>query len=133
MIDWRIVAGKIRTVVGDLATQAEKLQSLLSWRDPMATTRSVRDFLSDCCYCSVCYTIPSFGPSLLSGFYILRHPRFRGNIPCSVPLNFFRRFPATTDNMALSALALNSPFSRPIYSVEKMEKQTALKCRVCEL
>ncbi|MCI41897.1 calcium-dependent lipid-binding (CaLB domain) plant phosphoribosyltransferase family protein, partial [Trifolium medium] len=33
----RSIAGRIQTVVGDLATQGERLQSLLSWRDPRAT------------------------------------------------------------------------------------------------
>lgn len=33
----RSVAGRIQTVVGDLANQGERLQSLLSWRDPRAT------------------------------------------------------------------------------------------------
>uniref|UniRef100_A0A6N2K6D3 C2 domain-containing protein n=1 Tax=Salix viminalis TaxID=40686 RepID=A0A6N2K6D3_SALVM len=36
----RSIAGKIQTVVGDLATQGERLQSLLSWRDPRATACS---------------------------------------------------------------------------------------------
>ncbi|GFY98296.1 calcium-dependent lipid-binding (CaLB domain) plant phosphoribosyltransferase family protein [Actinidia rufa] len=31
-------SGRIQTVVGDLATQGERVQSLLSWRDPRATT-----------------------------------------------------------------------------------------------
>ncbi|KAI3500545.1 hypothetical protein L1887_36368 [Cichorium endivia] len=34
----RSIAGRIQTVVGDLATQGEQLQSLLSWRDPRATS-----------------------------------------------------------------------------------------------
>uniref|UniRef100_A0A0D9XXJ0 C2 domain-containing protein n=1 Tax=Leersia perrieri TaxID=77586 RepID=A0A0D9XXJ0_9ORYZ len=33
----RTVAGRIQTVVGDFATQGERLQSLLNWRDPRAT------------------------------------------------------------------------------------------------
>ncbi|GFY92533.1 C2 calcium/lipid-binding plant phosphoribosyltransferase family protein [Actinidia rufa] len=34
----RSVAGRIQTVVGDVATQGERFQALLSWRDPRATT-----------------------------------------------------------------------------------------------
>ncbi|KAL3571983.1 hypothetical protein D5086_025887 [Populus alba] len=34
----RSVAGRIQTVVGDVATQGERVQALLSWRDPRATT-----------------------------------------------------------------------------------------------
>ena len=33
----RIIAARMQTVLGDLATQGERLQSLLSWRDPGAT------------------------------------------------------------------------------------------------
>ncbi|KAM3341070.1 hypothetical protein P3S68_028705 [Capsicum galapagoense] len=33
----RSVAGRIQTVVGDMATQGERFQALLSWRDPRAT------------------------------------------------------------------------------------------------
>ncbi|XP_024031126.1 FT-interacting protein 1 isoform X2 [Morus notabilis] len=33
----RSVAGRIQTVVGDIATQGERFQALLSWRDPRAT------------------------------------------------------------------------------------------------
>ncbi|KAE9455939.1 hypothetical protein C3L33_12161, partial [Rhododendron williamsianum] len=34
----RSVAGRIQTMVGDMATQGERFQSLLSWRDPRATS-----------------------------------------------------------------------------------------------
>ncbi|CDP03817.1 unnamed protein product [Coffea canephora] len=33
----RSVAGRIQSVVGDMATQGERFQALLSWRDPRAT------------------------------------------------------------------------------------------------
>jgi len=91
----RSIAGRIQTVVGDLATQGERLQSLLSWRDPRATAL----FVLFCLIAAiVLYVTPFQVVALLSGIYVLRHPRFRHKLP-SVPLNFFRRLPARTDCM----------------------------------
>ncbi|KAJ6747396.1 C2 CALCIUM/LIPID-BINDING PLANT PHOSPHORIBOSYLTRANSFERASE FAMILY PROTEIN [Salix koriyanagi] len=91
----RSIAGKIQTVVGDLATQGERLQSLLSWRDPRATAL----FVLFCLIAAVVLYITPFQlVALLTGIYVLRHPRFRYKLP-SVPLNFFRRLPARTDSM----------------------------------
>ncbi|XP_073003755.1 FT-interacting protein 7-like [Typha latifolia] len=91
----RSVAGKIQTVVGDIATQGERLQSLLSWRDPRATAL----FVTFCLIAAiVLYITPFSVVCLLTGLYVLRHPRFRHKLP-SVPLNFFRRLPARTDSM----------------------------------
>ncbi|KAJ8638082.1 hypothetical protein MRB53_012349 [Persea americana] len=91
----RSVAGRIQTVVGDLATQGERLQNLLSWRDPRATAL----FVTFCLIAAiVLYVTPFQVLALVTGFYVLRHPRFRQKLP-SVPLNFFRRLPARTDSM----------------------------------
>ncbi|CAN1307195.1 FT-interacting protein 3 [Linum perenne] len=91
----RSIAGRIQTVVGDLATQGERLQSLLSWRDPRATAL----FVIFCLIAAVVlYVTPFQVVALLTGLYVLRHPRFRHKLP-SVPLNFFRRLPARTDCM----------------------------------
>ncbi|MCL7035893.1 hypothetical protein MKW94_013478 [Papaver nudicaule] len=91
----RSVAGRIQTVVGDLATQGERFQSLLSWRDPRASSL----FITFCLIAAiVLYVTPFRVVALLTGFYVLRHPRFRHKLP-SVPLNFFRRLPARTDSM----------------------------------
>ncbi|XP_039142140.1 FT-interacting protein 7-like [Dioscorea cayenensis subsp. rotundata] len=91
----RSVAGRIQTVVGDLATQGERLQNLLSWRDPRATAL----FVTFCFITAiVLYVTPFRVVALLVGLYVLRHPRFRHKLP-SVPLNFFRRLPARTDSM----------------------------------
>ncbi|XP_077210398.1 FT-interacting protein 7 [Tasmannia lanceolata] len=91
----RNVAGRIQTVVGDLATQGERVQSLLSWRDPRATAL----FVTFCLIAAiVLYITPFQVVALLKGFYVLRHPRFRSKLP-SVPLNFFRRLPARTDSL----------------------------------
>ncbi|XP_018859077.1 FT-interacting protein 3-like [Juglans regia] len=91
----RSIAGRIQTKVGDLAVQAERLQTLLSWRDPRATALFV-------IFCPVgaivLFVIPFQVVALLAGFFKLRHPRFRQKLP-SVLVNFFRRLPAQTDCM----------------------------------
>ncbi|OMO78741.1 C2 calcium-dependent membrane targeting [Corchorus capsularis] len=91
----RSVAGRIQTVVGDIATQGERLQALLSWRDPRATTI----YLIFCLVAAiVLYVTPFQVLALIAGFYAMRHPRFRHKTP-ALPINFFRRLPARTDSM----------------------------------
>ncbi|XP_059665190.1 FT-interacting protein 3-like [Cornus florida] len=91
----RSIAGRIQTVVGDLAMQGERLQSLISWRDPRASAL----FATLCLAAAVVlYVTPFQVVAFLAGFYVLRHPRFRQKLP-SLPLNFFRRLPARTDCM----------------------------------
>ncbi|WMV52657.1 hypothetical protein MTR67_046042 [Solanum verrucosum] len=91
----RSIAGRIQTVVGDLATQGERLQSLLSWRDPRATAL----FVIFCLIAAIAlYVTPFQVVALVTGFYVLRHPRFHHKLP-STPVNFFRRLPARTDCM----------------------------------
>ncbi|KAH1164289.1 hypothetical protein GYH30_002367 [Glycine max] len=91
----RSVAGRIQTVVGDLASQGERIQALLSWRDPRATSI----FITLCLLSAlVLYVTPFQAVAGLAGFYIMRHPRFRHRLPCT-PVNFFRRLPARTDCM----------------------------------
>ncbi|KAJ0111376.1 hypothetical protein Patl1_00420 [Pistacia atlantica] len=91
----RSVAGKIQTVVGDVATQGERFQALLSWRDPRATTI----FLLFCLLVAiVLYVTPFQVFALLAGFYVMRHPRIRHKTPAA-PINFFRRLPSRTDSM----------------------------------
>ncbi|KAJ4956419.1 hypothetical protein NE237_013202 [Protea cynaroides] len=91
----RSVAGRIQTVVGDMATQGERFQSLLSWRDPRATSL----FILFCLLAAMTlYITPFRVVALLTGLYMLRHPRFRSKLP-SVPSNFFKRLPARVDSM----------------------------------
>ncbi|KAE8813576.1 Multiple C2 and transmembrane domain-containing protein 1 [Hordeum vulgare] len=92
----RSIAGRVQTVVGDLATQGERLQSLLNWRDPRATAI----FVSFCLIAGVVlYLAPFRMVVLIAGLYVLRHPRFRRHGLPSAPLNFFRRLPAKTDSL----------------------------------
>lgn len=91
----RSVAGRIQTVVGDVASQGERVLSLLSWRDPRATAI----FLIFCLVAAiVLYVTPFQVMAVVGGFYMMRHPRFRHRLP-SAPVNFFRRLPARTDSM----------------------------------
>ncbi|KAM5558967.1 FT-interacting protein 1 [Rosa sericea] len=91
----RSVAGRIQTVVGDIATQGERFQAVLSWRDPRASSLFV--FL--CLIIAVVlYVTPFKMIALISGIVWLRHPKFRSKLP-SVPSNFFRRLPSRADSM----------------------------------
>ncbi|XP_039774609.1 FT-interacting protein 7-like [Panicum virgatum] len=89
----RSVAGRVQTVVGDLATQGERAQSLLSWRDPRATAIFV---MLSLLAAVVLYVTPFQVVAVVAGLYLLRHPRFRSKQP-SVPFNFYKRLPAKTD------------------------------------
>ncbi|KAG6522910.1 FT-interacting protein 7-like [Zingiber officinale] len=89
----RSVAGKVQTVMGDMATQGERVQALLSWRDPRATTIFI---LLSLATAVVLYVTPFQVLAVLVGMFLLRHPRFRSRMP-SVPFNFFRRLPAKSD------------------------------------
>ncbi|CAL0299638.1 unnamed protein product [Lupinus luteus] len=91
----RSVAGKIQTAVGDLATQGERFQALLSWRDPRATFLFVV-----LCFISVVgfYYVPIRVVVALLGLYSLRPPRFRSKLP-SRALSFFRRLPTNADSL----------------------------------
>ncbi|KAI5671522.1 hypothetical protein M9H77_11886 [Catharanthus roseus] len=91
----RSVAGRIQTVVGDMATQGERFHALLSWRDPRATSLFVIFCL---CAAISLYVTPFKIVALVTGLYLLRHPRFRSKMP-SVPSNFFRRLPSKADTL----------------------------------
>ena len=91
----RSVAGRIQTVVGDVATQGERFQALLSWRDPRATFL----FVIFCLIAAgVFYAVPIKVVVVLVGLYALRPPKFRSKLP-SQPLNFFRRLPTRADSL----------------------------------
>ncbi|KAK3446807.1 FT-interacting protein 1 [Eucalyptus grandis] len=91
----RSVAGRIQTVVGDMATQAERFQALLSWRDTRATSL----FIFFCLVAAVVLYITPFKiVALAAGIVWLRHPRFRSKLP-SIPSNFFKRLPSRADSM----------------------------------
>ena len=91
----RILAGRAQTLLGDVAAQGERLEALFNWRDPRATGL----FVVFCLVASlVFYAVPFRAFVLGWGFYYLRHPRFRGDMP-SLPLTFFRRLPSLSDQI----------------------------------
>ncbi|PHU07203.1 hypothetical protein BC332_23692 [Capsicum chinense] len=91
----RSVAGRIQTVVGDMATQGERFQALLSWRDPRATFL----FVIFCFFAALgFYLVPIKWVVALWGLYYLRPPRFRNSLPYSV-VCFLKRLPTRADSM----------------------------------
>ncbi|XP_014502554.1 protein QUIRKY [Vigna radiata var. radiata] len=91
----RALAGRAQTLLGDVAAQGERLEALFSWRDPRATGI----FAVVCLMMSLLfYAVPFRGLVLVAGFYYLRHPRFRDDMP-SIPANFFRRLPSFSDQI----------------------------------
>ncbi|KAG6640850.1 hypothetical protein CIPAW_09G032600 [Carya illinoinensis] len=91
----RNTAGEIQNMVGNWAIHGERLQSLLNWRDPRATSL----FAIFCLSAAIILHITPFRVvALLAGFYMLRHPMFHDKLPSfSVLLNFFGRLPSRTD------------------------------------
>lgn len=91
----RALASRIQTVLGDLASQGERIQALLSWRDPRATSI----FIFFCLLVAASlYVLPFRVAAVLFGLFFLRHPRFRQRHP-PLALNFFRRLPALSDRI----------------------------------
>ncbi|XP_059646464.1 multiple C2 domain and transmembrane region protein 14 [Cornus florida] len=91
----RALAGRAQTLLGDVAAQGERLEALFNWRDPRATGI----FVVVCLLASLIFYVVPFKAFVLgSGFYYLRHPRFRDDMP-SVPFNFFRRLPSYSDQI----------------------------------
>ncbi|KAI4363929.1 hypothetical protein MLD38_020088 [Melastoma candidum] len=91
----RALAGRAQAVMGDVAAQGERLEALLNWRDPRATGILV----VLCLMASLVFYVVQFKVIVMAGgFYFLRHPRFRNDMP-SVPVNFFRRLPSLSDQI----------------------------------
>ncbi|WOH05297.1 hypothetical protein DCAR_0624712 [Daucus carota subsp. sativus] len=91
----RTLAARIQTVLGDFATQGERAQALVSWRDPRATKMFIAVCLS---ITIVLYVVPAKMVAVALGFYYLRHPMFRDPMP-PTSLNFFRRLPSLSDRL----------------------------------
>ncbi|VFQ89253.1 unnamed protein product [Cuscuta campestris] len=91
----RVLGARVQALLGDVATQGERVQALVAWRDPRATGI----FIGLCLVVAlVLYVVPSKMIALAFGFYYLRHPLFRDRTP-SPALNFFRRLPSLADRM----------------------------------
>ncbi|XP_047336324.1 FT-interacting protein 3 [Impatiens glandulifera] len=89
------VAGRVQTVIGDLATQGERFHAMLSWRDPRASFLFVMITLAAA---FVFFMVPIRWIVAMWGLYYLRPPRFRSRMP-SVVVCFFKRLPTKADSM----------------------------------
>lgn len=91
----RAVGARVQTILGEVAAQGEKMQALVTWRDPRATGI----FVGMCLVVAlVLYLVPTKMVAMASGFYYFRHPIFRDRKPSPV-LNFFRRLPSLSDRL----------------------------------
>jgi hypothetical protein len=91
----RMVGARLQQMVGDVATQAERLQALVSWRDRRATGV----FVVLCVLVAmVLYMVPIKMVAVVAGFYYLRHPMFRDRMPAPA-INFFRRLPSMSERI----------------------------------
>ncbi|EOA19253.1 hypothetical protein CARUB_v10000107mg [Capsella rubella] len=91
----RGVGVRVQTILGEVAAQGEKMQALVTWRDPRATGI----FVGLCLLVAlVLYLVPTKMVAMASGFYYFRHPIFRDRKPSPV-LNFFRRLPSLSDRL----------------------------------
>ncbi|EPS67730.1 hypothetical protein M569_07043 [Genlisea aurea] len=89
----RAVASRAQAVLGDVATQGERVAGLLSWRDPRATSL----FMMFCVVACAALCVVSGKVMVVAfGFHAMRHPKFRKRMPAA-PVNFLRRLPARTD------------------------------------
>ncbi|CAA7394739.1 unnamed protein product [Spirodela intermedia] len=95
----RAAVWRAQNLLDDVAAQAERLQSLVTWRDPRATAI----FVVACLVTSaVLLAVPTKVAAAAAGFYWLRHPVFRGAAAAAAPprgLNFFRRLPTLSDRI----------------------------------
>ncbi|XVF24418.1 hypothetical protein REPUB_Repub13aG0126100 [Reevesia pubescens] len=91
----RSIAGRVVSVIGDIATQAERFHSLLNWQDSRITSV----FLA-CCLIGIfpLYHINLKVFLILVGFYVMRPPLF-GNDVLNAPQNFLSRLPTKADYM----------------------------------
>ncbi|KAL6911661.1 hypothetical protein ACP4OV_000466 [Aristida adscensionis] len=89
----RSLAARIQEMAGDVAAHAERARCAMAWRDPRATAM----YLLTCLFiAAVTFLAPFQAVALITGFYVMRHPRLRQRLP-DVPANFFRRLPCKVD------------------------------------
>lgn len=91
----RAIGARVQNILGDFATQGERVQALVTWRDPRATAI----FVGLCFIVAfMLYLVPPKMVATAFGFYYFRHPLFRDRMP-SPALNFFRRLTALSDRI----------------------------------
>uniref|UniRef100_A0A0E0FAB7 C2 domain-containing protein n=1 Tax=Oryza meridionalis TaxID=40149 RepID=A0A0E0FAB7_9ORYZ len=93
----RDLAGRVQTVLGDLASLGEKIQSLVNWTDPRATAVFL---LFTVVAATAVYLVPTKILVGTAGFYIMRHPRLRrkDNTP-SIVMSFISRLSSRQDTV----------------------------------
>ncbi|KAI4363922.1 hypothetical protein MLD38_020081 [Melastoma candidum] len=91
----RTLGMRVQTMLGDLAAQGERVQALVTWRDPRATGIFILLCLA---VASTLYLVPTKMVAMASGIYYFRHPILRDRMP-SPALNFFRRLPSLSDRL----------------------------------
>ncbi|TYI41313.1 hypothetical protein ES332_A01G011100v1 [Gossypium tomentosum] len=92
----RSIAGRVVTVISDIATQVERFHSLLNWRDPRITVT----FLVCCLVGSfMLYYLNSLKVFLIFGGFYVTRPPFLGKDVLNAPQNFFSRLPTKADYM----------------------------------
>ncbi|GJP58356.1 hypothetical protein CLOP_g23278 [Closterium sp. NIES-67] len=88
-------AGKVQRGLGVIADSAEKLEMLLTWRDPRATFL----LMAACTGLMLLLLLLPFRPvALAAGFWALRHPRLRRITPTKVKC-FLARLPTRADTI----------------------------------
>ncbi|KAM7273116.1 hypothetical protein ACFE04_027780 [Oxalis oulophora] len=91
----RALGTRLQIMLGDAATQGERVQAMVTWRDPRATGI----FIGLCFLVAmILYLVPSKMVAMAFGFYYFRHPIFRDRMP-SPALNFFKRLPSLSDRL----------------------------------
>ncbi|GMH22845.1 hypothetical protein Nepgr_024688 [Nepenthes gracilis] len=91
----RALAGRAQTFLGDMAAQWERVEALYYWKDPRASAI----FMIFCLIASLLFYLVPFKLFVIGfGFYYLRHPRYRDDMP-SIATNFFRRLPSLSDQI----------------------------------
>ncbi|CAI5476731.1 unnamed protein product [Closterium sp. Yama58-4] len=88
-------AGRVQRGLGVIADAAEKIEMLLTWRDPRATFL----LLSVCTALMALLLLLPFRPvALAAGFWAMRHPRLRRITPTKVKC-FLARLPTRADTI----------------------------------
>ena len=91
----RSVAMRMQSMMGDVATQCERCQALIGWRDPRATLL----FLMICLgAAALFYLMPLRLVIGLWGVHALLPPKLRSRLP-SPFVNFFKRLPSKADTL----------------------------------
>ncbi|KAF8779734.1 hypothetical protein HU200_002319 [Digitaria exilis] len=101
VVEWRYrklreVATSVQVSIGGVASQGERVQSLLAWRDGRATAVAL---VAAAALAAVTYAVPLRALVAVAGLYVTRHPRLRRTGRPSALLCFFRRLPSNAEVM----------------------------------